>query len=168
MILHTILGCPLFSCTSLRAPLKFPKFSVVNVLCSQKALKIRGFSTEKSEINYPTGRYEYTRNAYAMYDSLALHPWNQSVLIFPMDLVIDSLVRCEILGKWPIFNGKVRNYAIQRTDMSTHVTHLQCMGHKYSIHNVKACLSFRWLAHLSVARFWEMWSSQKAYCDPTH
>ena len=74
MILHTILGCPLFSCTSLRAPLKFPKFSVVNVLCSQKALKIRGFSTEKSEINYPTGRYEYTRNAYAMYDSLALHP----------------------------------------------------------------------------------------------
>ena len=70
MILHTILGCPLFSCTSLRAPLKFPKFSVVNVQCSQKALKIRGFSTEKSEINY-----------------------------------------------------------IQRADMSTHATHMQCMTH---------------------------------------
>ena len=38
-----------------------------------------------------------------------------------------------------IFNGKVRNYATQRTDTSVQATLMHCMDHKHSIHNAKAC-----------------------------
>ena len=58
-----------------------------------------------------------------------------------------------------IFNGKVRNYATQRTDTSVQATRMHCMDHKHSIHNAKVCWSFRWIkqyTHLSVARFWRM------------
>ena len=63
----------------------------------------------------------------------------------------------------PPLGGRVQrtklNYAIQRTDTSVQATRMHCMDHKHSIHNVKACWSFRWIkqyTHLSVARFWKM------------
>ena len=54
-----------------------------------------------------------------------------------------------------IFNGKVWNYAIQRTDTSAQAARMHCMGHWYAIRGVKACSSFRWIkqfTHLSVAK----------------
>ena len=61
----------------------------------------------------------------------------------------------EKFGTCGIFNGKVWNYAIQRTDTSVQAAHMHCMGHWYAIRGVKACSSFRWIkqfTHLSVAK----------------
>ena len=54
-----------------------------------------------------------------------------------------------------IFNGKFNNLSIQRTDTRVIPVHMQCLGHKHSIHGVIASWSFRWIkqfTHLSVAK----------------
>ena len=50
---------------------------------------------------YPTDRFKCTSNAHALYRPQVLYPQCQSVPIFPLDLVIDSLVRCKILENVP-------------------------------------------------------------------
>ena len=115
------------------------------------------FQRQSLKLRYQTDRYKCTSSTHALYGSRTRHPSCESVLIIPLDQAIDSPVRWEILEHVE-FNGKVWNYAIQRTDTSVRAAHMHCMGHWYAIRGVKACSSFRWIkqfTHLSVAKLIE-------------
>ena len=59
------------------------------------------FNGKVRKLRNPTDRYKCISNTLALYGSQACHPQCQSVLIFPLDQAIHSLVRCKILENVP-------------------------------------------------------------------
>ena len=57
--------------------------------------KMWDFQRKSQKLCHPTDRYKCASNVHALYGSQALYLQCQSVLIFPLDEAIHSLVRCK-------------------------------------------------------------------------
>ena len=113
-----------------------------------------GFSTAKSEITLSNGQIQVfkQRTCIVWITDTPSVVWKRA----HHSLGSSNRLTCPLRNLEHVeCNGKVWNYAIQRTDTSVRAAHMHCMGHWYSIRGVKACSSFRWIkqfTHLSVAK----------------
>ena len=114
-----------------------------------------GFSTAKSEITLSNGQIQVRkqRTCIVWITDTPSIVWKRA----HHSLGSSNRLTCPLrnFGTCGIFNGKVWNYAMQRTDTSAQAARMHCMGHWYAIRGVKACSSFRWIkqfTHLSVAK----------------
>ena len=86
-------------------------------------------ATDKVELRHPTDRYKYASNVHSLYGPQAHYPQCQSVPIFPLDLVIDSLVRCKILENVP-----------QRGGFSTAKSEITISNGQIQVHKQRTCI----------------------------
>ena len=86
-------------------------------------------ATDKVELRHPTDRYKCASNAHALHRPQALYPQCQSVLIFPLDQAIHSLVRCKILENVPQGGG-----------FSTEKSEITLSNGQMHVHKQRTCI----------------------------
>ena len=87
------------------------------------------FQRKSQKFRYPTDRCKYTSSAHALHGSLGRYSWCQSVLMFPLDLVIDSLVRC----KNPIGSPRGGAFSTAKSEISQSNGQIQ-------VHKQRVCI----------------------------
>ena len=86
-------------------------------------------ATDKVELRHPTDRYKYASNVHSLYGPQALYSQCQSVLIFPLDQAIHSLIRCKILENVPQGGG-----------FSTEKSEITLSNGQIHVHKQRTCI----------------------------
>ena len=99
------------------------------------------FQRKVQKLRNPTDRYKCISNTLALYGSQACHPQCQSVLIFPLDQAIHSLIRCKILENVPQGGG-----------FSTEKSEITLSNGQMHVHKQRTCIVWATSTPLMVSK----------------